>query len=192
MNYRLATDWLRQCRARYEIRASSCLGGDYTAVELAIGAPNIDRGHAAGRGHISNGVYGQSAPYVIDDVLKDTAIGSICSPVLACIRRILLVGSVAQSLAAPLAILFVQKQSARLVRLILKSIAVALSVSLPGLAIAILFGKQLLSLVFTPAYGADNDVFVILMIAGAADGVGNVLGTTASSMRVLHCKRQFI
>jgi len=26
-------------------------------------------------------------------------------------------------------------------------------------------------------------VFVILMIAGAADGVGNVLGTTASSMR---------
>ena len=129
--------------------------------------------------------YTASAPrYVIDDVLKNPArLGVFVALLSLASAQNLVVGGVAQSLASPLAILFVQRERARLVRLILKAMALALFVSLPGLAIAIVFGKPLLSLVFTPAYAADNDVFVILMLAGAVDGLGNVLGTTASSMR---------
>ena len=70
-----------------------------------------------------------------------------------------------------------------MLQLIFRAMVLAVSVSLPGLAIAAIAGKQLLSMVFTPAYAAYTDVFLILMIGGIADGIGNVLGTAASSMR---------
>ena len=69
--------------------------------------------------------YTASAPrFVIDDVLKNPArLGVFVALLSLASAQNLIVGGVAQSLASPLAILFVQRERARLVRLISKAMA---------------------------------------------------------------------
>jgi O-antigen/teichoic acid export membrane protein len=129
-------------------------------------------------------VYTQSVPrYVIRDFLGDSRLGSFVALFALASAQNLVVGSVSQSLLARFAILVVEGNRAKLARLLLKTVALAVAVGLPGLLIAAVAGKWLLALVFTPAYAADNDVFVILMLYGVLDGIGSVVGTMTSSMR---------
>jgi O-antigen/teichoic acid export membrane protein len=125
-----------------------------------------------------------SAPrYIIKDILNDARVGVFVALLSVSTAQNLVIGSVAQSIASRLATLFYQRQRAVLVGLILKAMVVSLCVGIPGLLLASVAGKQILTIVFTKDYAADSDVFLILMISGLIDGIGFVLGTATSSMR---------
>ncbi|HTQ40749.1 MAG TPA: hypothetical protein VMJ32_17135 [Pirellulales bacterium] len=121
--------------------------------------------------------------YILKDDLGEARLGVYVALLSLASAQNLIVGAVAQSMYSRLAILYVQQQRATLLRLTLKTITLSLAVGLPGIVIAAVAGKLILSLIYTPAYAADVDVFVILMLAAMIDGIGQVLGTAITSMR---------
>jgi O-antigen/teichoic acid export membrane protein len=121
--------------------------------------------------------------YVINDALDDASLGVFVALYSLAQAQNLIVGSVSLSLSARLAVLFVERKRTQLIHLVAKTILISLAVGIPGLAIAAVAGKTILSLAFTPAYAADNDVFLILMLVGIAEGIAQVFGTMVTSMR---------
>ena len=129
--------------------------------------------------------YTLSVPrYVLHDHLGDAQTGCVRRDLhpFACAKN-LIITSISQSLSSRLAVLFMQKQRAQFIYLISRAMALSIFIGLIGVFVAWLAGKQLLSLLFTPAYANDTDLFLILMLVGLLDGIGNIIGTAVSSMR---------
>jgi O-antigen/teichoic acid export membrane protein len=67
--------------------------------------------------------------------------------------------------------------------LLLKLVGIGLVLGLGGVAVAVLFGKLLLTLLYRPEYAEHTDVLIAMMAAGAMSYVGALMGTAVTSAR---------
>lgn len=68
--------------------------------------------------------------------------------------------------------------------LMFKLVGIALFVGVVGLIIALLFGKQVLTLIYQEDYAVYSDVFVIIMLSGAINYAGSFFGYGMTAARM--------
>ena len=67
---------------------------------------------------------------------------------------------------------------------ILKIILVGVVVGIGGVLVAVVAGRPLLTLLYSPEYAEYNGLFVLIMVAGGVTFVGNLMGSPAMAMRL--------
>ncbi|MBF5043462.1 MULTISPECIES: lipopolysaccharide biosynthesis protein [Myxococcaceae] len=66
--------------------------------------------------------------------------------------------------------------------------AVALAMGVGGVAAAALFGRELLTLLYTPTYAARQHTFVLVMVGAAVSFLAGALGSIVTAARVLRAQ----
>jgi glycosyltransferase EpsF len=121
--------------------------------------------------------------YVVKEHLGDAQAGVFFALYQVGFAQYILINAIGQSLWSHLADLFGRRQRAEFGRRIAQASMVTAAIGLPAILVAALFGRQLLSIMFTPAYAADNVVFVVLMLAGFLEGLVYILISAITSMQ---------
>lgn len=93
------------------------------------------------------------------------------------------VAAMGQSVSPRLAQYYADSQYDLFRRLLLRLLGMGLFMGCAGILVALFTGEHLLSLLYGPQYAAQNDVFVWLMIAGAASYVATFLGYAETAAR---------
>jgi glycosyltransferase EpsF len=121
--------------------------------------------------------------YVVKEHLGDAQAGVFFALYQVGFAQYILINAIGQSLWSHLAGLFGRRQRAEFGRRIAQASMVTAAIGFPAILVAALFGRQLLSIMFTPAYAADNAVFVVLMLAGFLEGLVYILISAITSMQ---------
>ncbi len=121
--------------------------------------------------------------YVVKEHLGDAQAGIFFALYQVAFAQYILINALGQSLWSHLAVLFGRRQRAEFGRRIAQASMVTAAIGFPAIIVAAVFGRQLLSIMFTPAYAADTVVFVILMLAGFLEGLVYILISGITSMQ---------
>jgi O-antigen/teichoic acid export membrane protein len=124
--------------------------------------------------------------YFINDSLGKASLGVFAGLYALANVQGLFVLSIMQAMVSKLAMYHVQGQRKAFVNHIAKAVLLAIACGVIGFGIAHFFGEPLLTLVYKPEYAAQNNCFQILIIAGALNAIGHVIGSAVSSMRRFH------
>jgi O-antigen/teichoic acid export membrane protein len=95
----------------------------------------------------------------------------------------LVVLALAQSACVPLAKSYARKDNANFKFILLKLLGVTGLLGVGGLLVAVSAGRQLLTLIYGPAYGEHSDLLITIMAAGAIQYPAAMIGVAVTSAR---------
>jgi O-antigen/teichoic acid export membrane protein len=95
----------------------------------------------------------------------------------------IVVNALAQASIPRLARYHAAKKDRAFISLLIKMAVITLGLSLSSIWLALLVGRQLLILLYTPEYASYDSVFVWVMISGGAKYLGTLLGAPVSAMQ---------
>lgn len=121
-------------------------------------------------------------PYLIEFNLGREAVGYFAALASLPLAGFLAIQSLGASVSPRLAKYYLTNYRAYL-KLLLKAIAVGLSLGLAGVVVAVFMGKSLLALIFGESYATYNTVFIWLMVYATALFVASFLGYGLSAAR---------
>lgn len=113
----------------------------------------------------------------------EAQLGIFASIAYLMVPGITLMTSLGQAVAPRLARTYADGDSAGFWRLVGKMTALACGLGVAGLALALIAGERVLTLLYSPAYGEHSDVFVWVMIAALVQYVAVVVGFTTTATR---------
>lgn len=121
--------------------------------------------------------------YFIHAEFGDRPLGVFAAMAYVMTAGVTFVGALCYSASPRLARTFAEHDFAAFKRLVVKILAVATAAGIGGLAVALLAGRQLLSVLYRPEYAEHSSVFTWLMVAAAAAYVASALGYAVTATR---------
>jgi O-antigen/teichoic acid export membrane protein len=121
--------------------------------------------------------------YFLEAALGERELGIFAALASTLTVGLMVVNALGQSATPRLARLAITGARTEFLQLLWKLLGVAVTLGSAGVLAAVLFGKPVLALVFTPEYARHADVLVALLIGGALGFVGSFLGYTMTALR---------
>jgi O-antigen/teichoic acid export membrane protein len=124
--------------------------------------------------------------YLLVKYLGEAELGMFASMAYLLVAVSLIVNALGQSASARLSRMFAARDFAGFRGTLRKLLTMAAVVPLVGVPVAMLFGRQLLTLLYRPEYGEHANVLVIMVVTAGLTAVGSFLGygmTAARSFR---------
>lgn len=114
--------------------------------------------------------------YFIERHLGQRELGIFAALAVLMMAAYVAVSALGQSASARLSNYFAQRDERSFRTLMAKLLGVALTLGLGGVAVALIAGRQFLTVLYRPEYADHTDVFLLLMIAAGISYLGAILG----------------
>jgi O-antigen/teichoic acid export membrane protein len=123
--------------------------------------------------------------YAIERYLGERDLGIFAAMAYLIVAGQMVVGALGLSTSPRLAQHYADKNEKAFRGLLLKLTLIGVIIGLAGIAVALLGGKALLTLLYKPEYADHSDVFVWIMIAGGIGYTSEFLGYVMTAVRLL-------
>ncbi|MBA2665318.1 MAG: oligosaccharide flippase family protein [Bradymonadaceae bacterium] len=121
--------------------------------------------------------------YFIEHYLGEQALGIFAAMAYLIIAGGMVIGAIGQAASPRLANYFAAGELRAFVSLLARMVLIALVVGLLGVAAAMLFGRQILTLMYGEAFAANLEAFVWVMVAATLTYLTSCLGYGMTAMR---------
>jgi O-antigen/teichoic acid export membrane protein len=121
--------------------------------------------------------------YMIENKLGTEAVGYFSALFYIVTAGNIVINAVGQSISPRLAHYFNEREYSKFTNLLMKCVLLGLLYGLAGLLLAIVIGKQVLSIFYTEDYGQYHHLFILLMVAGTLMYTGSFFGVALTAMR---------
>ena len=135
-----------------------------------------------------NSLTGNVPRYFIADSLGERELGIFAAMFYLTVAGSTIMGAIGSPASPRLANLFAAGDYAGYRQLLGKLVAIAVATGIGGLLVALLAGKQILTLLYRPEYAGHMPTFLWLMAATAPMYVASVLGVGVNAMRRFHAQ----
>lgn len=132
---------------------------------------------------VLNAVAGNIPRYVIQYDLNEFALGIFSGIAYLIVAGDTVVGAFGQAVSPRLANYYAANQIGPFVKLIGRTVMLALAVGAAGILVALAGGRYILPFLYNADYAGYTGLFVWVMVAGAATYAVNVLGVGVTAMR---------
>jgi len=122
--------------------------------------------------------------YFIVGSIGERALGLFTATAFLVSSGNLIITALGQSAFVRLARLCAAGNKAGFTSLLVRLMGIGALLGIGGVGIALLFGKELLTLLYRPEYAEHVDVLVMMMVAGALSYVNGMLGPAVTSARL--------
>lgn len=122
--------------------------------------------------------------YFVEHYSGERGLGIFAALAYLLAAQTVIVNALGQAVIPRLANYFFLKEKKAFISLLAKIVFLAVAFSLIPLGVAILFGQQVLSLLYQPEYAAYNDILVWLMMAAIIVNFGSMLNYTLIAIRL--------
>lgn len=122
--------------------------------------------------------------YFVENFHNETELGIFSAMAYLMIAGTFVINALGQSATPRLARYYAENQTGPYISLSLKLLGVGVVIAIAGVVVALIGGKPLLSLIYTPEYAEQSDVFVLLMVAGGVSYVASFAGYTMTAARL--------
>jgi len=121
--------------------------------------------------------------YLLAKYLGEAELGIFASLAYMLVALYLVVNALGESATARLARMFALGDIHGFLRLIGKLVWMGVAILTLSFVLSVLFGRQLLTLLYRPEYASNLSVFVVMMIGGGVTGIGYFLGYGINATR---------
>jgi O-antigen/teichoic acid export membrane protein len=122
--------------------------------------------------------------YFVERYLGEAQLGIYAAMAYLIVAGNTVVGALGQSASPRLAAYYAQGDRQAFTRLLLRLLGIGAGLGAAGVLVALLAGKLLLSLLYGPAYAAEAQVFVWIMVAAGVIYVGSFMGYGVTAARI--------
>ncbi len=135
-----------------------------------------------------NSLTGNVPRYFIAESLGERELGIFAAMFYLTVAGSTVMGAIGSPASPRLANMFAAGNYAGYRQLLAKLVGIALATGIGGLLVALVAGRQILSLLYRPEYAAHMPTFLWLMAATAPMYVASVLGVGVNAMRRFHAQ----
>ncbi|SFH07672.1 Membrane protein involved in the export of O-antigen and teichoic acid [Desulfotomaculum arcticum] len=121
--------------------------------------------------------------YFIEFYIDEETLGYFAAMAYLIVAGNSVISALGQSATPKLAKYYAYGNRKSFEKLILKMVGIGIIMGVIGLGVAIIFGNELLTLLYSEDYAKYSDVFVLVMLAGAINYAGSFLGYGMTAAR---------
>ncbi|GAA6615055.1 oligosaccharide flippase family protein [Scytonema sp. NUACC26] len=121
--------------------------------------------------------------YIIEQYLGERELGVFAAMAYLTVVGGMVVNALGESASARLAKYYADDNSAAFWKLLLKLVAIGFLLGMSGVLVAVVMGREILTLLYQPEYALQANVFVWLMVAAGIGYVGSFLGSGVTATR---------
>jgi O-antigen/teichoic acid export membrane protein len=121
--------------------------------------------------------------YIIEQYLGERELGVFAAMAYLTVVGGMVVNALGESASARLAKYYADEDGAAFWKLLLKLVAIGFLLGVSGVLVAVVMGREILTLLYQSEYALQADVFVWLMVAAGIGYVGSFLGSGVTATR---------